>query len=150
APKHYDGGHELVFEALHAVDLTKINDRKAVETILATHLQNDNATRQFLLKNLTRSPDTLQLAWKMNLPVLETFYQKILCNIAVETTTPLSCPTLFLRGGNSRYVLDDDFAAIQQLFTNSQLETIPHAGHWLHAENPAAFSTAVLHFLEKG
>ncbi len=150
APKQYEGGHELVFQALHAVDLSQNPDRKAVENILAAHLENDNATLQFLLKNLSRNPDTLQLSWKMNLPVLEQYYQEILGNISIESNAPLSCPTLFLRGGNSRYVSDHDFSTIQQLFSQVSLETVPNAGHWLHAENPAIFSTAVLHFLKKG
>ena len=57
-------------------------------------------------------------------------------------------PTLFLRGGNSRYILDADWDGIQRHFPQAALDTIPNAGHWLHAENPKAFFDSTARFLK--
>jgi len=55
--------------------------------------------------------------------------------------------TLFLRGGRSDYILDEDWADIKVLFPHSYLMTIDGVGHWLHAEKPNEFVAAVKDFL---
>ena len=55
----------------------------------------------------------------------------------VEGTT-YDDEALFVRGGASRYVKDEDWGAIQQFFPNSKLATIDGAGHWVHAAAPDA------------
>ena len=144
APRTYAGGHETVFEALFAVDFTKINTRKEVEEILDKHIQ-DKGTVQFLLKSLTRNEDNSLLSWRMNVPVLYKYYKEILGNIAIPS--PIENETLFLRGANSNYIQDTDWQSIQLLFPNATLNTIPNAGHWVHAEQPALFAKAVEEFL---
>ena len=54
APKLYQNGHQDVFNALFAVDLATLTDRKEAETLLMDKLKGDVGTVQFLLKNLTR------------------------------------------------------------------------------------------------
>jgi len=56
-------------------------------------------------------------------------------------------PTLFIRGGNSDYILNSDVPEIKEQFLNVRIETIPNAGHWLHAENPALFYELSLSYL---
>ena len=55
--------------------------------------------------------------------------------------------TLFLKGDRSEYIGPDDEKQISVQFSNVKIETIPKAGHWLHAENPEAFFAAVSNFL---
>ena len=55
--------------------------------------------------------------------------------------------TLFLRGDRSEYILQNDFDSIKKHFPKASLETIPNSGHWLHAENPKAFFSSSLEFL---
>jgi esterase len=57
-------------------------------------------------------------------------------------------PTFFIRGGNSNYILDEDFDAIKEHFPKVIFDTIPDAGHWLHAENPVLFFEKTSRFLE--
>jgi esterase len=145
APKDYGGGHETVFDALFAVDLSHNPSRQDVESILRKHIPDDNSTVQFLLKNLTRDIDTGALEWKINIPVLHREYAKIIGSILIYT--PIDLPTLFVRGAKSRYIQDADWSYILDYFTDVHLATIPNAGHWVHAENPTDFSIAVLEFL---
>jgi len=56
-------------------------------------------------------------------------------------------PTLFVTGQNSDYVRPEYHPRILELFPNAQFVEIPDAGHWLHAEQPRAFISAVRAFL---
>ena len=146
APKKYKAGHQAIFEALLSLDLSKITSRKEA----ATHLQNkipDVGTQQFLLKNLGRSKDGTY-EWKMNLPVIHKNYSKILENI-VRPEQAYDKPTLFIKGGASNYILEEDLPAIQDFFPAAKLETIPKAGHWVHAAAPTELLDLVNGFLRE-
>jgi pimeloyl-ACP methyl ester carboxylesterase len=80
----------------------------------------------------------------MNVEVLEREMQHILAALPdVENFTH----TLFIRGGLSRYILDEDVQELENAFPDSQLVTIENAGHWVHAEAPDVFINTVLEFL---
>ena len=57
--------------------------------------------------------------------------------------------TLFLRGGASDYADDAGLEAARPLFPAMEVATLPGAGHWLHAEQPAEFAAAVAAFLDR-
>ena len=54
---------------------------------------------------------------------------------------------LFLRGQESNYITNDDRPRIRTLFPAARYAKIPGAGHWLHAEKPREFESAVRAFL---
>jgi len=144
-PKFYPQHHQTILAGLNAVDFSKKPSRNEVEDILTKYI-TDFGTKQFLLKSLYwKEPG--QLAFRFNLAV---FNQKI-----DEIGKPLpensifTAPTLFIRGGNSNYILDCDFENIKQHFPNGTIETIPNTGHWLHAENPKLFYEIASSFLKK-
>ncbi|MCL6461978.1 MAG: alpha/beta fold hydrolase [Flavobacterium micromati] len=142
-PKLYPQHHQDILAGLNAVDFSTKPSRSAVEDTLSEYI-TDFGTRQFLMKSLFwREP--AQLAFRFNLAV---FNEKI-DEIGMELSTDLifNNPTLFIRGGNSRYILDSDFGDIKKQFPNAIIETIPGAGHWLHAENPAEFYQKTMSFL---
>jgi len=89
---------------------------------------------------------TGQLDFRFN---LKTFNEKI---NEIGTKLPENSifdkPTLFLRGGNSNYILDTDLPEIKNHFPNFELITIPNVGHWLHAENPQLFFEGTARFLK--
>ena len=143
APKGYKGGHETIFKALFAVDMDALEDRSQAEKILAAYI-DDNGVVQFLLKNLTRKKEG-GYEWKMNLPVLFRDYDKIVG--AIEGHEAFEHPALFIRGEKSTYILDEDWPAILELFPAARLETVLNAGHWVHANNPAAMLSLVENFL---
>ena len=41
---------------------------------------------------------------------------------------------LFIRGQKSGYIQDADWHTVLEYFPLAQLETIPHAGHWVHID----------------
>lgn len=144
APRPYrSGAHDDVFKAIDNVDLSKAQTRKEVEQAMAQYL-GDFGTRQFVMKGLDRV-DEAHYKWKFNIPVLKRDY----INILKETSgnAPFEKPTLFLRGANSLYIQEKDFALMQQLFPQHRLVTVADAGHWLHADQPKVVLQEVLAFM---
>lgn len=144
APKEYNGGHEVIFDALTSIDLAQITKRDEADALLARQI-DDFAVRQFLLKNLDRTDDG-GFAWKMNLPALIKNYGKI--NQAIHPEHPVAVSTYVIRGGRSGYVQDADRMRFQHIFPHTEFITISRAGHWVHAEAPEEFYTAVLAILD--
>ena len=144
-PKYYPSQHQEILAGLNAVDFSSKPSREQVEEILYPFIP-DFGTRQFLMKNLYwEAPG--QLAFRFNLPVFTTQIETI--GEALPTENYFNKPTLFIRGGNSLYILDADLPEIKRHFTNFELVTIPSVGHWLHAENPKAFFEATITFLKQ-
>lgn len=143
-PKFYPQHHQTILAGLNAVDFSKKTSRNQVEEILAQYI-TDFGTRQFLMKNLYwQEPG--QLAFRFNLAVFNKEIEEI--GKALPENTGFIKPTLFIRGENSNYILDEDFVAIKKQFPNSRIETIPNVGHWLHAENPKMFYDITISFLK--
>lgn len=141
----YSSHHDLVLKTLDTFPFPEINTRKEADVWMESRIE-DFGTRQFLLKNLSRDKDSdNEFRWKFNFPVLHRDYENILQ--AVESDYPIETETLFIRGGKSEYVRDEDFPEIEILFPNAKLDTVEGAGHWLHAEKPKAFFEKTLAFL---
>lgn len=141
-PKAYPAGHDEIFDALKAVNLSEVNYRADAEKILLEKIAN-YGVRQFLLKNLQRNGDG-SYSWKFNLAVL---YQEYMQIRGAVTGDAAEIPTLFIRGGDSDYISNADWEEIFKLFPQARLETIPNAGHWVHAEQPDALYGVVKQFL---
>ncbi len=142
-PKYYAPHHQDILAGLNAVDFSIQPDRTQVEEMLYPYIP-DFGTRQFLMKNLYwKSPG--QLDFRFNLKVFNEQIEQV--GQALPENTKYLGPTLFLRGGNSRYILDTDWELIQDHFPKAILETIPNVGHWLHAENPKLFFEITSRFL---
>jgi esterase len=143
-PKYYPPHHQTILRALNAVDFSKKPSRVEVEQLIAEYI-TDFGTRQFLLKNLYWQ-ELGQLAFRFNLPV---FNQEIeVIGEALPFENHFNKPTLFLRGDHSDYILDSDFETIIHHFSVAIIQTIPNAGHWLHAENPTDFFEKTSRFLQ--
>lgn len=143
-PKFYPQHHQTILEGLNAVDFSIKPSRNEVEEILSKYI-SDFGTRQFLLKSLYWQEQG-QLAFRFNLEVLTKKIEEI--GKPLPGHSIFHKPTLFIRGGNSNYILDEDFEAIKHPFPNSKIETIPDTGHWLHAENPKLFYFMCMAFLK--
>ena len=143
-PKFYPQHHQTILAGLNAVDFSEKPSRNDVETILSEYI-SDFGTRQFLMKSLYWL-EPGQLSFRFNLAVFNSKIEEI--GKPLPENAIFNKPTLFIRGGNSNYILDKDFDAIKQHFPDSNIETIPNAGHWLHAENPKLFYEMASSFFE--
>lgn len=142
APKAYPPHHKELLDALTRIHPSEYEDRDEIDSVLAEDVSSWSI-RQFLLKNLEY--DGEQYTWKMNLEAIRAHYDDI--TAAVTADTPFEGPALFVRGGNSDYVLEEDLDGIRALFPQAELVTIEGAGHWVHAEKPEALANVVTNFL---
>lgn len=134
--------------ALRALDLGTVGGRADALARLEGTI-TDRPTLQFLLKSLVPDPGRPgSWRWRLNLEALDRHYAEIWKPIARGRVW--EGPALFLHGGASDYVGTDDEAPIRQLFPDARLETIPEAGHWLHAEKPAEVLGALNRWLAGG
>lgn len=144
SPKGYPGGHHEIFDALLSLDLSNIEDRKQADEHLAQSI-DDAGVRLFLMKNLSREKDG-GYKFKMNLPILYKHYDEILAPVIGDDS--FDGETLFIRGGKSKHMENGDAVGINELFSNAIIETLPGAGHWVHADAPDELLGLVKRFLE--
>ncbi|MGB1448639.1 MAG: alpha/beta fold hydrolase [Flavobacteriaceae bacterium] len=139
APKAYPPHHQQILNGLAALDFNQIKNRKEADAALSNYV-NDAATRQFLLKNIYRVTPA-QLGLRLNINVLKLASDRVGANLTPSHQYPKK--TLFLKGENSGYIEAGDELLLKHHFPMMELVTIEKAGHWLHAENPAAFAAAI-------
>ena len=140
APTRSHHDHSPWLRAMISLDVARITRRADAEALLEAAVP-DAAMRKFLLQNLASTPRGF--AWRINLPAIETSMPALLDFPVDANVRPFSGPALFLRGGQSDYVLDPDEQVIRRLFPRAEIVTIEGAGHWLHAEQPTRFLEAV-------
>jgi len=145
APKYYPTHHQLILEALNAINFDTIKSRNEIEEILKKYIP-EIGIRMFLSKNVYRKTKTT-FAYRFNLKSLTDNIEEI--GKALPPTTKFNGDTLFLKGENSKYITQEDSVLIKKHFPTSEIVRISKAGHWLHAENPTDFYKATIGFLEK-
>jgi len=131
-------------EMLRDLDLAPYARRSEVDAALKQAVPDDGV-RAFLLTNLETGADGL--AWKPNLEALVETMPAIEDWPPLDGVDPYEGPTLFIAGGRSDYIGPHHQAEIDRLFPHAEVETIPDAGHWVHAEAPKAFMETVERFL---
>jgi pimeloyl-ACP methyl ester carboxylesterase len=141
--KYYPPRHDYIFSALCSIDLRMFESRNEINEHLSSQITNF-AVRQFLIKNIKRHAEG-GFTWKMNLPVIRENYNVI--TDWIPTGKSFDKKTLFVRGTNSSFILMEDWPGIQELFPFARLQSIPGAGHWLHAEKPYELLKVIGFFL---
>lgn len=143
APKQYPVHHDTIIEGLKSIDLYTLKSRNEADKALSEYVPL-LGVRQFLLKNLKRTLEGF--GWKINIDVI----QKEIAEVgkALATGSSFNKPTLFIRGGMSNYILEDDMEQILSHFANAKLTTVKGASHWVHAEKPDVFLDEVSTFLK--
>ena len=139
--KEYPMHHEAILKGLNAIDLKEVKVRSDAAKILSKHIESEGV-KQFLLKNLYWIQKG-ELAWRINIPVLERNMDNILTKL---NETEVFEQTLFIRGALSNYIIDEDIDDLEAVFNDFQLITIENVGHWVHAEQPDKFIESVLSF----
>lgn len=145
APKRYNMNNYVELQGLQAIDIETVASRGEADKALAAFVP-EPGVRQFLLKNLKRKPEG-GFEWKLNLDAIAANIEKI--GQARAFDGKFEKPTLFIRGGRSRYVKDQDFGLISDIFPKAEIKTLD-TGHWVPAEKPTEFVETLREWLERG
>ncbi len=137
--------HKLILDTISTLDLTQFSSLSEIQAELSKTILQEKILL-FAMKNISRNKEG-RFGWKLN-------YEGIFNNIdsVMEEVVPVGIfckPALFIRGGNSDYLLDEDFLEIKASIPNSQLLTIEGASHWVHADGYNEFISKSLEFLNK-
>lgn len=144
-PAPRNSGLMAYVEAMLAMDTSAMKRRAEAEVALEG-VVGEKSTRTFLAQNLTPA-EAGGLTWKLNLAAIREQMPNIEGFPDIDSDLAFQRPTLHLLGARSEYVLPQHHGEIDRLFPYGDIEEIPDAGHWLHAEQPALFIDAVRSFL---
>ena len=146
APVQYPPRHDNVLAALRAVADSQCQSRAAAGEIMAGFLEEESLI-QFLLMSIRRDEHGVY-KWRFNLAEIIESYGAI--RAGLESETPYTLATLFIKGGDSDYILPEHRDTILRLFPRAKVKVMPDCGHWLHAQKPQLFNSIVLRFLTDG
>lgn len=137
--------HEDIIRAMFNLDFYGIESRDEIDEILSKSIPEERI-RQFLLKNVKRSKDN-SYSWSINIRAIKNELENIMDGLPKDQQEVIGFPVLFLKGEKSEYIQDEDRKMIQKIFPVADIENIPNAGHWLHAEQPEIFLEKITDFI---
>ena len=140
APVSYNRQNFQYIKAMKNVNLDKIVTRGDALSQLAKIIPEPELQSFF-----AQSLDLKTKKWKLNLDVLEREMDKIVS--FPKLSGKYEKASLFLSGALSNYIEFSHRPKITKLFSSAKFAIIKNAGHWLHAEKPREFETAVRSFL---
>jgi esterase len=146
APVTYPPHHDAVFAALDAVVAARVSSRSEAQQVMSHHLHEEGVI-QFLLMSLQRQDDG-SYDWRFNLEGIKRDYAAVRAEPDIDNV--FSGPVLFVKGGDSDYILPEHRERVLALFPAAQIKIMPGCGHWLHAEQPELFNGIVGRFLASG
>jgi esterase len=140
APIPYQHSFIQYVQAMQGLNLSRLSRRDDADEALSAEVPEPDV-RMFLLQNLAYKDKHFD--WRINLPALS-------ANMAEITGFPNEVmnriyfgKTLVISGGQSIYVQPEHHRTIYALFPNAGITVIPNAGHWVHADQPAALVGAI-------
>jgi len=137
--------HNTIIKAMYNIDFYGITSREEIDGILAKSIPEPRI-RQFLLKNIKRSKDN-EYSWSLNIKTIKNELIHIMDGLNENQKKITGFPVLFLKGEKSDYILKEDKEIIQKIFPFADIEIIPNAGHWMHAEQPEMFINKISDFI---
>ena len=144
APESYADQFSSYVSAMRSLDVAGAASRREIRQALADSLSAE-APVDFLMQNLRRQNDRFD--WRLNL-LATGLCMRELCDFPEALRSARSdTPALFLHGAESDYVRPSSHAGIRALFPHAQIDAIAGAGHWVHADQPAALSCGLRDWL---
>ncbi len=144
APVSYKHSFDNTVQALKALPLAEISNRKHAETLLAPRIP-ELSYRQFLLQNLALKDG--KYCWRLDLDIFQRTAHHIAAFPNADHLSSYTGKAFFIAGSDSDFVKLED---INLLFPEAAFSTIANAGHWLHVQQPDAFTARVEDFLAPG
>jgi len=145
APVPYRGhANAEIIDALSALPLDRLKSRAEIDAALAPSIP-DAMLRSYLLANLRREGEGF--SWRINLAGLKASLPALLDFPRFSEGTTFFAPTLVIEGGRSDYIRAEDRPVMRALFPRVRFETVPDAGHWVHADAPDVVSSLIANFM---
>ncbi|GAB4313281.1 MAG: alpha/beta fold hydrolase [Bacteroidales bacterium] len=137
--------HMMVLQTMMDADFDRYPTRAEMQRFIEERIRQPRL-QKFVMKNL-QIVGRKRLSWRLNIQGIYENLDHVFS--AVEHPGTFTGPTLFIRGGNSDYVPEEDFERIRKNFPNAQFETIKGASHWVHADRPDELCSVLTNFLGK-
>ena len=142
APVGYQHDHDQLLDAMHILDLKSLESRSQADLLLSEQI-SEAGIRQFLLQNLAREGSGFR--WRINLAAISANRSLIFSYPGGEIVTE---KVIFIAGEQSDYIQPAHYPALKSHFPNAEIAHIAGAGHWLHAEQPAALLKLLFRYLD--
>ena len=143
APVEYEPEYREYIDSLKLVDLAGIRRKSEAGAILNEYIP-DRRLSMFFLTNLRKEEDG-HYRWRINIDGITSNYDNIWRGI--EGGRSFNGRTLFLKGADSDFIIEEYMERINCLFPSYRLETIEKAGHWLHVDQPDKVKSLLAGFL---
>ncbi|KAJ2476418.1 hypothetical protein EV174_004939, partial [Coemansia sp. RSA 2320] len=154
APAQVELAHDFgrYVSKLQEIEGQGISSQKEADAMLAG-VEADVSVRQFLLTNMKKAKDPqeggIKGAYKSRIPLaLLGEYLKDIMAWDVDPSKTYSGPTLFVGGERSPYIKPYAYSTMKQHFPKFELAMLD-TGHWVHAEMPQEFMSAVAGFVTR-
>ena len=86
--------------------------------------------------------------WRLNLPGISLAMPQLCAFPTSLLGLRFDGPVAVIAGKNSEYVAQSGRDSFQPMFSQAEVEFIDDAGHWVHADQPAAFVGSVRRLLQ--
>jgi len=131
--------HIAIIDTMRNFPIDNMQSLEQINHYLEANIEH-NKLRKIIIKNIRKTDSGFE--WKIYFkPLIELFDKE---SEPIATDEVFEKEALFIRGGNSDYVLDSDIAKIKKHFPNSEIKTIEGASHWVQADKPLDFIKLVI------
>ena len=135
--------HLALISLMTQFPINEMDSLKQINEYLAEKDINARLAK-IIIKNIRKTETGFE--WKVYFkPLIELFDKE--SEPLVNDTDMFEKECLFIRGGNSDYVLDSDIPEINKHFPKAKISTIKDASHWVHADQPAEFMKSLDEFI---
>ncbi len=146
APLSYADTLTPFAEAMRSADVLAAASRTEVQRRLQNTVPDRGAV-PFLMQNLVTRNDHFD--WRLNLLGISTAMPQLCTFPSALLGSRFAGPVTVIAGEASDYVAQYDGASFRPMFTDVHVEVIEGAGHWVHADKPAAFLSSVRQALNR-
>ena len=146
APVSYADTLTPFAEAMRSADVFAAVSRAEVERRLQ-HTVPDQGVVPFLMQNLVTRNDHFD--WRLNLLGINAAMPQLCTFPSALLGARFAGPLKVIAGADSDYVTESDGVEFRPMFSDIEVEVIDGAGHWVHADRPAAFLASVRQALQR-
>ena len=147
APVSYADTLTPFADAMRSADVGAAASRADVQRRLQ-QLVPDPTVVSFLMQNLMTHNDRFD--WRLNLIGIGQAMPELCAFPSALMGLRFRRRTTVIAGEYSNHVVDRDGSSFRPMFPHVGIDTIDKAGHWVHADQPAAFIGRLKHALGQG